>query len=81
MSSHPDPQTTSDLAAVVSALRLHERFAVTTHENPDGDALGSLLAMQLALKQLGKDSLMESYLWAIHRYHREHEPPGAGGGS
>jgi len=24
---------------------------------------------------LGKDSLMESYLWTIHRYHREHEPP------
>ena len=33
------------------------------------------------LAELGKDSLMESYLWAIHRYHREHEPPGAGGGS
>jgi hypothetical protein len=29
------------------------------------------------LAELGKDSLMESYLWAIHRYHREHEPPGA----
>ena len=39
MSSHPDPQTTSDLAAVASALRSHERFAITTHENPDGDAL------------------------------------------
>jgi hypothetical protein len=33
------------------------------------------------LAELGKDSLMESYLWAIHRYHREHEPPSAGGGS
>jgi hypothetical protein len=29
------------------------------------------------LVDLGKDSLMESYLWAIHRYHREHEPPAA----
>jgi hypothetical protein len=29
------------------------------------------------LVALGKDSLMESYLWAIHRYHREHEPPAA----
>lgn len=28
------------------------------------------------LADLGKDSLMESYLWTIHRYHREHEPPG-----
>lgn len=29
------------------------------------------------LVELGKDSLMESYLWTIHRYHREHEPPAA----
>ena len=51
-------QTTSDLAAVVAALRAHDRFLVTTHENPDGDALGSLLAMKLALDQLGKDAVM-----------------------
>jgi hypothetical protein len=31
------------------------------------------------LAGLGKDSLMENYLWAIHRYHREHEPPSTGG--
>jgi hypothetical protein len=28
------------------------------------------------LLELGRDSLMESYLWTIHRYHREHEPAG-----
>jgi len=28
------------------------------------------------LVELGRDSLMESYLWTIHRYHREHEPAG-----
>jgi hypothetical protein len=33
---------------------------------------------RMILAQLGKDSLMESYLWTIHRYHREHAPPGAG---
>src|ERR671930_1961244 len=53
------PQTTaSELTAVVDAIRAHERFVITTHENPDGDALGSLLAMKLALDQLGKDSVM-----------------------
>src|SRR5438067_4822675 len=46
---------TNDLAAVVEAFRSHDRFLVTTHENPDGDALGSLLAAKLALEQLGKD--------------------------
>src|SRR5579872_2870235 len=48
----------ADLAAVVDALRSHDRFLVTTHENPDGDALGSLLATTLALRQLGKDVVM-----------------------
>jgi phosphoesterase RecJ-like protein len=53
------PQTTaSDLAAVADAIREHDRFVLTTHENPDGDALGSLLAAKLALEQLGKDTIM-----------------------
>ncbi len=43
---------------VLAALRGHERFTVTSHENPDGDALGSLLAMHIALGALGKNSLM-----------------------
>src|SRR5437762_9096256 len=51
-------QTSSDLQAVAAALRDHERFLVVTHENPDGDALGSLLATTLALDQLGKDAVM-----------------------
>jgi phosphoesterase RecJ-like protein len=50
--------TTTDMREVADALRRHERFLVVSHENPDGDALGSLLAMQLALEQLGKDSVM-----------------------
>jgi phosphoesterase RecJ-like protein len=49
---------TADVEAVAAALRNHDRFLVTTHENPDGDALGSLLATTLALRQLGKDALM-----------------------
>jgi hypothetical protein len=29
------------------------------------------------LEELGENALMEIYLWAIHRYHREHAPPAA----
>jgi phosphoesterase RecJ-like protein len=59
MTSHPNQTSTAaDLGAVVEAVRTHDRFLVTTHENPDGDALGSLLATQLALGALGKDSRM-----------------------
>ena len=51
-------QTSTDLQAVAAALREHDRFLVVTHENPDGDALGSLLATTLALNGLGKDAVM-----------------------
>jgi phosphoesterase RecJ-like protein len=54
------PQTTieTDLARAAEVIHGADRFLVTTHENPDGDALGSMLAMRLALEQLGKDVLM-----------------------
>src|SRR5919198_3481718 len=56
------PQTTtSELQAVADAIRGHDRFLLTTHENPDGDALGSLLAAKIAFDQLGKDSVMVLY--------------------
>jgi phosphoesterase RecJ-like protein len=42
----------------VAALRDGQRFLLTTHEGPDGDALGSLLALHEILQQLGKDSVM-----------------------
>ena len=48
----------SDREAVLAALRDHDRFVVTSHDNPDGDALGSLLAMHLALRGLEKDTVM-----------------------
>jgi phosphoesterase RecJ-like protein len=43
---------------VLAALREGERFVLVTHENPDGDALGSLVATQAVLKALNKDSIM-----------------------
>ena len=49
---------TADLQAIADALRDHDRFLVVTHESPDGDALGSLLAMTIALRRLGKDAVM-----------------------
>ena len=48
----------TDLDRVVDALRSGDRFLLTAHEGPDGDALGSLLAMHHVLRQLGKDSVM-----------------------
>ena len=47
-----------DIERVVAELRDRDRFLLTAHEGPDGDALGSLLGMHHLLTQLGKDSLM-----------------------
>ncbi len=50
--------TTAGIEEVLAELRSRERFLLTAHEGPDGDALGSLLGMHHLLGQLGKDSVM-----------------------
>src|SRR3954465_8229861 len=56
MSSLPDIAT--DLERAAGELRDRDRFLLTAHEGPDGDALGSLLGLHKVLAQLGKDSVM-----------------------
>jgi bifunctional oligoribonuclease and PAP phosphatase NrnA len=47
----------SSRAQLLQAIRDADRFLLTTHERPDGDAVGSLAAMQHVLTAIGKDSL------------------------
>ena len=47
-----------DLDAIADLVRDNGKFLLTTHEGPDGDALGSLLGMHQLLETLGKDSAM-----------------------
>ena len=58
----------SRLDQIGRVLRENERFAVLSHIRPDGDALGSQLALALSLQQLGKkvrvwneDGMLEKY--------------------
>jgi phosphoesterase RecJ-like protein len=48
----------TELDQVADELRDAGKLLLTTHENPDGDALGSLLGMYLLLSQLDKDAAM-----------------------
>ncbi len=48
----------SDREVVLEEIAGAQKFVVVTHERPDGDALGSLIAMQEILTALHKDSLM-----------------------
>ncbi|MBA2585564.1 MAG: bifunctional oligoribonuclease/PAP phosphatase NrnA, partial [Chthoniobacterales bacterium] len=41
--------TQSSLAEIAAALRAHQRFVIISHVRPDGDALGSELALGLSL--------------------------------
>jgi phosphoesterase RecJ-like protein len=50
--------TASTRERVLTRIVEDSRFALATHEHPDGDALGSLVAMQELLSALGKDSVM-----------------------
>jgi phosphoesterase RecJ-like protein len=50
--------TAAAIERVAAEIRGRERFLLTAHEGPDGDALGSLLGMHHLLSSLGKDSVM-----------------------
>ena len=54
-----------------SQLSQFERARVQLQRKPSRARREDLLV------ELGSNSLMEIYLWAIHRYHREHSPPTA----
>lgn len=43
-----------DLSAIRRVLREKDRFLIACHENPEGDAIGSELALALALRKMGK---------------------------
>jgi bifunctional oligoribonuclease and PAP phosphatase NrnA len=43
---------------VLSELREAGKLVVVAHENPDGDAIGSLVAMRAILTEIGKDCVM-----------------------
>jgi len=45
---------TGSPADVAAAIRAHDHFLLTSHARPDGDAIGSQLAMAFALDALGK---------------------------
>src|SRR6184192_4367991 len=60
--------STSKFHDIGQILRDHQRFAILGHVRPDGDALGSQLALALSLQALGKevrvwneDGMLEKY--------------------
>jgi phosphoesterase RecJ-like protein len=54
--------TTAETTAahIAAEIRRRQRFVVASHARPDGDAIGSSLAMTLALRRLGKEARVVS---------------------
>ncbi|HHT9126605.1 MAG TPA: DHH family phosphoesterase [Candidatus Brocadiia bacterium] len=46
---------------IKNLIKDHKRFLVTTHKSPEGDAIGSAVALKEFLKALGKDVVMVNY--------------------
>lgn len=44
------------LDEILEEIKVAEKIIILTHESPDGDAIGSSLAMKLALEELGKEA-------------------------
>ena len=52
---HSKSESSADpIEAILEVLRKGERFLVCSHSRPDGDAVGSILAMGMLLEQMGK---------------------------
>ena len=73
----------ASFSEIARVLRENQSFAVLSHVRPDGDALGSQLAMALALLQLGKtvhvwneDGMLEKYSF-LPRAELMQKPPAA----
>src|SRR3954470_1622968 len=50
--------TTPDVTRIVDAIRSRRRFVLSSHSRPDGDSIGSQLAMAYALRALGKEAVV-----------------------
>jgi phosphoesterase RecJ-like protein len=55
---------------IIQTIKAAHRILVTSHTEPDGDAVGSLLAMGLALERLGKQTTFynESPIPAVYQF-------------
>jgi phosphoesterase RecJ-like protein len=47
--------TSPEIQQIVDALRARQRFVLSSHSRPDGDSIGSQLAMAYALQAMGKE--------------------------
>ena len=65
-----------ELSAIVNEIRARRRFVISSHARPDGDSIGSQLAMAYALKALGKDVTITVHPGTGHAFMAPHNALG-----
>src|SRR5215813_3091884 len=58
--------TRPEIQRIVDAIHSRRRFVLSSHSRPDGDSIGSQLAMAYALRHLGKE---------VHLVNEDQAPP------
>jgi phosphoesterase RecJ-like protein len=56
----PSRWNDQEFEGIAEAILSHDKFVITTHVSPDGDAVGSAKAMESVLRSLGKE------VWLYH---------------
>lgn len=76
LANHPPNSSADCMEEILQVIRAGERFLVCSHSRPDGDAVGSVLAVGMFLEQLGKraDLVTADRIPLVYR-----KLPGAGG--
>jgi bifunctional oligoribonuclease and PAP phosphatase NrnA len=57
------------IAQIVEAFRAHQSFTIMSHVRPDGDALGTIIALGMALRALGKDVTLWNEDGVTEKFH------------
>ncbi|MGC1422920.1 MAG: bifunctional oligoribonuclease/PAP phosphatase NrnA [Terracidiphilus sp.] len=65
----PGKTAHDSIAAILKVIREGERFLVCSHSRPDGDAVGSMLAMGMLIEKMGKraDLVSADRVQAVYR--------------
>lgn len=69
MTTTSENNTATAVRAVAERIHSGSRFLITGHRNPDGDAIGSALALQGILRGMGKDArvvVRDSFHRSLH---------------
>jgi phosphoesterase RecJ-like protein len=62
-------KSNATIAQIVEAFRAHQSFTIMSHIRPDGDALGTIIALGMALRAVGKEVTLWNEDGVAEKFH------------